>query len=118
MTFAQEFLRIVANVSGEAAVERMIRELGGTRVYVPVNAQAHHVICSVLPVAAVRQITKEFGCGWVALPLSFTSSIAVRRAAIRELNADGKSASTIARELGVSVRTVFRHRRAARDGDE
>lgn len=109
--FANEFLSLVSEVCGESSVHALIAAHGGTAAYVPRYPAPKHILCQTLGLDDVRKIADAFGSGWVEIPLGETSFVARSRAAVSDLTAEGQSARKIARRLGISQRTVFRHRR-------
>lgn len=111
-----EFLTLVEAVAGGDAVAKLIAAHGGTTIYVPRTPNAGNVICQTLALEHVQKLSRQFGWGYVSIPLGATSAPASRRAAILRLTAAGHSAREIARLLGIAQRTVIRHRSALRGG--
>ncbi|WP_414695326.1 helix-turn-helix domain-containing protein [Phenylobacterium sp.] len=107
---ASSFLAVVVKHCGADAAARLCAAHGGLVVGVPKYPRAHHALCEVLGVDGVKRIVAEWGSGRVSVLLG-------RRLRAQILFADGRSASEVARDLGVSYRTASRYRRALRPSD-
>lgn len=115
-------LEEIAAVAGEAAAVALVAQVGGTRVYIPARFKDEHWLVECIGRPAALKLAAHFsasGTGdYIVVPLAGGGAYPQLRRAIakrvHELDKDGKSAPQIAREVGVTQRTVHNHRRAHR----
>lgn len=118
-------LQEIAEVAGETAALALASRHGGRRVYFPAESRLFlddprdtYWLVDCVGVEAARKICKHFevdGRGQrIEIPLhvggsyrQFVRSIAKR---LHELDREGKSSTEIAQQLGLTQRTVHRHR--------
>lgn len=115
-----EVLAEIAEVAGEAAALALASAKGGTRVYIPARLDTDHWLVEVAGLAAAQKICKHFAVDHVRgqdieIPLyvggTFRQLLRKVAQRIHELDQDDDASETsIARTLGVSGRTVRRHR--------
>ncbi len=124
-------LQEIAEVAGEAAALSIAARQGGRRVYIPAESRLFlddprdtYWLVECVGIEAARKICKHFevdGRGQrIDIPLhvggtyrQFVRSLAER---LHKLDREGKSSTEIARQLGLTQRTVHRHR--ARHGQQ
>jgi hypothetical protein len=115
----------IADVAGEAAAVQICAHAGGTRVYIPASCPDDHWLVECVGREKADRICAHLSAGEHSgqrfdIPLAEGGAYkAFRRALARhvhELDAENKSSRDIAREAGVSQRTVHRHRSAHRGG--
>lgn len=109
----------IADLIGEAGAIAIASAKGGTRVYFPAKVDSTHWLAEVVGVAAARKICEHFAVNGnagdhVVIPLCVggTYRQMIRRIAERIHAKDNERASSseIARTVGVTQRTVHRHR--------
>lgn len=112
----------IADVAGEAAAVALAAQYGGTRVYIPARAGDGHWLVACVGRRAADLICAHFvadGSGQrIEVPLAGGGSYPQLRRTIarrvHELDREGKSEGVIAKAVGVTGRTVRRHRAAHR----
>lgn len=97
-------LREVAKLCGVATAAALVREFGGTRLWVPKHWQAEHMLNDIGEEKA-QQLFHFFGSSEVSIPRTLFSPQG-RRDMIRRLYGDRCSHREIARTLGCSQRVV------------
>ncbi|WP_316200424.1 MULTISPECIES: helix-turn-helix domain-containing protein [unclassified Bradyrhizobium] len=124
-------LQEIADVAGEAAALKIAAQHGGRRVYFPSTDKLigdsceHYWLVECVGLELARKICEHFqvdGRGQrIEIPLhvggtyrQFIRSITKR---VHELEDEGKSSAEIARTLGLTQRTVHRHRSRHRGGN-
>jgi len=92
----------------------LLAKKGGTKIYIPKNPGADHPLAQIIGLEALTKLA--FYCpGSHNLPLFHYSFERLKtRDKILDLAKSGQGLSTIAHELGVSYRTVYRVVRARR----
>ncbi len=116
-------LQEIAEVAGETAALAIAARHGGRRVYIPAASKLlagndNYWLVECVGIELALKICKHFevdGRGQrIEIPLhvggtyrQFVRSIAER---LHELDREGKSSTEIARQLGLTQRTVHRHR--------
>ncbi|GEC14268.1 hypothetical protein [Nitrobacter winogradskyi] len=111
----------IAELIGEAGALAIAARRGGTRVYFPQKVPADHWLVACVGLKAAAMVSERFGGETCDIPLviggtyrQFIRAIAER---IHELDGTGDShAHEIAHRLGVTQRTVHRHRAHHRGG--
>lgn len=105
-------------ICGRDAAARLLAAFGGTRVYVPAAMSDEHPLVIVMGEAAALALAAALRTGnggmVVRLPIGSFSARARQRELLRLAVAQGGSAATIARRLGITIRTVFREKRRQR----
>lgn len=112
----------IASVAGEIAAVQLAAYAGGTRVYIPVRTADNHWLVQCVGRKAADQICAAFavdGRGQrVDIPLGSVGAYPQLRRAIakriHDLDKAKDSSRKIAASVGVTQRTVHRHRRAHR----
>ncbi len=114
-------LATVASAAGLPAAIQLAKTRGGGRAYIPAPEALHaeHWLVQATGQEAARAIAKALGSGEVEVPLGpFAGNRASVWAAIeRALNA-GQGVEQTARQVGVSARTVRRHKGEESGGSE
>ena len=100
------FLLDVARVCGIEVARTVQARFGGSRVYVPLHPQPHHVLCKAIGVENAQRIAIEVGAGSADIPLGEAGAIATRRANIEQRLMEGQGADLIARACKCSSRAV------------
>lgn len=112
-------------ICGADAARRLLAAYGGTRVFVPGALADDHPLVACMGEEAARALSAAISSGHggmqITLPLGPFSARARQRELLRAAVAEGGTATTIARRLQVSIRTVRRERlrqlRAAMTGE-
>lgn len=111
----------IAELVGNAKALQIAAHAGGTRVYFPSRVHPDHWLVQCVGLEATGKILERFAGDTCDIPQAGHGSLAQFRRGIakriHELDGDEKSSKHIAREVGVSQRTVHRHRRHHR-GDK
>lgn len=111
----------VARAAGVKAAWQLAQTRGGGRAYIPTPQALHeqHWLTRAVGLDAARAIAQALGGGEVDVPLGpFAGNRAQVWAAIeRGLNA-GLSVEQAARQVGVTARTVRRHKSGETEGQE
>jgi hypothetical protein len=104
----------LVEVIGEEATLLLLEARGGTRAYIPATIPAGHWLALAIGPEAAALLAAHLatgrGGGAVELPLGRGGGAALRRRRIHAGLRAGRTANAIARELGLSVRTVRRWR--------
>jgi len=113
-------LALVAQAAGVKAAVAIAKARGGGRAYIPAPDALHdkHWLAQAVGLEASVAIAKALGSGEVEVPLGpFAGNRAQVWAAIeRSLNA-GLSVEQAARQVGVTARTVRRHKSGETAGE-
>jgi hypothetical protein len=121
-----EALAEIAEAAGEAAAVMIAARQGGCYVYIPAKVDDGHWLVDCVGRRAADRICAHFAVDGIGariyIPLygggaypTLRRSIAKR---VHDLHNDGASSAEISRRIGVTQRTVHRHRRAHRGGGE
>lgn len=102
-------------ICGRAAAHKLLAAYGGTSVFIPGTlTDDHHPLVAIMGATAadalVAGICTGHGGMQISLPLGPYGVRARQRELLRAAVIVGGSATTIARRLGVSIRTVRRER--------
>lgn len=111
----------IAEVAGLKAALQLAAERGGNRVYIPERAADDHWL-----VRAVGREAADMICAHFAVPSGIelevprgpTGRQAEHYRRLSQLIAEGAPSGQITHELGISRRTVTRHRAKRRDPDQ
>lgn len=114
----------IAEVAGEPAAIALAARVGGMRVYIPARAAEGHWLVDCVGRRAAEKICAHFavdGSGQrIDVPLAGGGAYPQLKRAIarrlHELDRQGKSSREITQAVGVTQRTVHRHRAAHRGG--
>lgn len=93
--------QIVALIGANLAI-RLSERFGGTRIYIPARAGAHHPIVQVIGLPAAERLCAEFAAHSLLIPLREG-----KRSRILALAKLGWTRAAIAREVGCGERTVY-----------
>lgn len=113
----------IAEVAGEPAAALIAGARGGRSVYIPARAPDKHWLVETVGRAAADKICAHFAVdkrrgARIDIPLATGGAYATLRRAVakrlHELDRDGKSSTAQAQQVGVTQRTVHRHRRIHR----
>lgn len=108
----------IASVAGEAAAVAISARRGGTRVYIPSKVTNRHWLVDTVGREAAKKVCKLLARQKVEIPLSIGGAYRTLNRAVakhvHQLIKDGASEAEIARAVGITGRTVRRHRRAHR----
>lgn len=113
----------IAEVAGLPAAIAIAARTGGTRVYIPARAEDDHWLVDCVGRRAADKICARFSGERIDMPLYHGGAYPQLRRAIakrvHDLDRSHRSSREIAIQVGVTQRTVHRHRRAHRgDGDD
>jgi hypothetical protein len=113
-------LQEIAEVVGEAAAIAIASRAGGTRIYIPATLTMDHWLVQAIGAGPAMKLCAHFGVDErrgqridIPLHVGGTYSQVIRAIAerVHKLDAnDTESARTIARKLGITDRSVHRHR--------
>jgi hypothetical protein len=114
----------IAAVAGDAAALNLAARVGGTRVYIPARVDDSHWLTECVGRRAADQICKHFAIDGrrgqrLDVPLAAGTYSQVKRMIakrVHELDRKHMSSRAIARAVGVTQRTVHKHRAAHRGG--
>lgn len=117
-------LKEIAQVAGEPAAVLIAARVGGARVYIPAKVSDGHWLVECVGREKAERLCRHFavdGRGQrIDVPLGGGGAYPQLRRAIakrvHDLDRGNVSARKIAGEVGVTTRTVHRHRRAHRGG--
>ena len=110
-------LAMVAEVAGDAAAAALARERGGIRCYIPAQVRDGHWLTELVGLEAAEAICRAIGGGEVEVPLAGAGLTGRTRRRMAEMIRNGLPAPRIARTLGISERTVRRHKARLRQRD-
>ncbi len=108
----------IARVAGAPAALALSRDKGGAVVYIPVAPGDDHWLVKSVGADAAQAIAAEFGNCRILIPLASNRFYARAARAAAQMIEQGASTAQTARQLGIHVRTVFRHKRRMRGGDD
>lgn len=101
----------IAEIIGIPAAVRMGEAVGGTRIYIPATVGEDHWLSEIIGRDLAQKIAAHFALG--RLGISLDLPLLPRSLRIDMLTARGDSARAIALKLGITRRTVYRHRHRA-----
>jgi hypothetical protein len=102
LSIVGELMKIV----GAEAAARLVRDFGGTRLYVPNAPMAHDVVTRSIGLVAAIKLARLYGGDRLVIP-SPTAQLR-RPAQIAEMRARHMSVAAIARELRCTERYVYK----------
>ena len=109
----------IAELVGDAKALQIAAHAGGTRVYFPSKLHPDHWLVQCVGLADAGKILERFAGDTCDIPQAGHGSYArFRRGVaqrIEQREAEGASSKDIARDVGVSQRTIHRRRKARRD---
>lgn len=109
MRHQSQTLKLIANIIGEEAMERLVEAFGGRcGVYIAKRARPETAVASVIGVELAQKLADQFGAGYVELPSGMQGKVA------NLILAQTGTNSEIARRLGCSRRYVRQVRNKAR----
>jgi hypothetical protein len=114
-------LATVAQAAGLHAAVQLAKARGGGRAYIPAPQAIHarHWLAQAVGLDAALAIAQALGSGEVEVPLGpYAGNRAAVWAAIERGLKDGLSVEQAARQVGVTARTVRRHKIAEGGGNE
>jgi hypothetical protein len=111
-------LREIADLVGEAGAIAIASRFGGTRVYFPAKAEEKHWLVECVGRAAADKLCDHFavdGRGQrIEIPLyvggTFRQLVRAVAQRVHELDGAGASSTEIVRKVGITQRSVHRHR--------
>lgn len=108
----------IAEVAGLPAAIAIAARTGGTRVYIPARAEDDHWLVDCVGRRAADKICTRFAGERIDMPLYHGGAYPQLRRAIakriHDLDQAQLSSRQVAQQVGVTQRTVHRHRRAHR----
>lgn len=114
-------LATVAQAAGLQAAVKLAQMRGGGRAYIPAPQAIHarHWLAQAVGLDEAVAIAKALGNGEVEIPLGpYAGNRASVWAAIERALNEGVSVEQAARQVGVSARTVRRHKSGEASGNE
>lgn len=119
-------LQEIAEVAGLPAALAVAARVGGGREYIPAKCADDHWLVECAGRAAADKICAHFAAAGSGLRIDIPlyhggayhqlKRVVAKR--IHDLHSRGKSSRVIAQEVGVTQRTVHRHRRSHRGDDD
>ena len=109
----------IAEVAGLEAALQIAEARGGNRVYIPERAPDNHWLVQTVGREAADAICAHFAVPSgieIELPCGPVGRQGNYERRLHEMILAGKTSTEITRTLGISRRTVHRHRRRLRDG--
>jgi len=106
LTVRKSLLHSLVQLLGCDAVERLVTEFGGTRIWVPVRSAPEAKLTRVLGDSAACALCARYGGDYLQIPNTLNGGNIHRR--IAELHRQGCKINDIALAVGRSRRTVFR----------
>jgi hypothetical protein len=107
-------LNEIADVIGVAGAISLAQKVGGTRIYIPGGITAQHWLVDAIGLGPAEKLCAKFSRSRIDIPLGPAGAMVAltrqRAETVRAMTDEGLSAPTIARRIGVSVRTVCRIR--------
>jgi hypothetical protein len=103
----------IAEVAGLATALALAEERGGNRIYIPERAPDDHWLVRLVGRSATDKLCHHFATPSgieLELPRGPTGSRAAQWRELRTMIEAGRPSSEITRRLGISRRTVTRHR--------
>tara|TARA_R110000787_G_scaffold26344_27_gene73759 strand:+ start:704 stop:1093 length:390 start_codon:yes stop_codon:yes gene_type:complete len=110
-----QLLAELAGACGLAAALKLAEAYGGTRLHVPKRVNPAHPLFRALGPEAAAWLVENYGGDRVDVPLGPLANDRQRRTRIRRLIEENASERDIARAVGITDRTVRRHRAAIRE---
>lgn len=109
----------IAELVGNAKALQIAAHAGGTRVYFPSKVHPDHWLVQCVGLEAASKILERFAGDTCDIPQAGHGSFARFRRGIaqriEQLEGEDKSSKEIARDVGVSQRTIHRRRKSQRD---
>lgn len=106
-----EVLELIAAAAGYDVALKIARDFGGSRVYLPRDrVRPDSALAQSVGVDAAQKVVEALGHGELMVPLGPRRHGARLRLAIAELLQHKVSPNRIARQLGITERTVKRHK--------
>jgi hypothetical protein len=93
---------------GPEATENLLRERGGTRIYIPKQVLLNHPLTTLLGLLPSQALVGRFGGDYVDLPLNASLKRALRNREILRMYDTGDSVRTIALQFQTTERNVYR----------
>ena len=103
------FSEIFASIGASAALA-LSRAVGGQRIYIPREFKEDHRLFSLGP-DICAWLSERLGGKTIEFPLGPAGRRDLEAKMIALLNGHGLSANQVAEQVGVTVRTVYQHRR-------
>lgn len=109
-----KWVREATNIVGLAAVEKIVGQYGGTRIYFPIpkNLKAEHPLCQLIGEDAARALSDEFGgLDHFDVPRTLCLDLMARDRQILEDKEAGESQANLARRYRLterSIRNIYR----------
>jgi len=111
----------IAREAGLPAALKLMREKGGTKVFIPKRAPDDHWLVLLVGREAADRLGAYYASGQVFIPVGDRSShrayLRQRRQAVADLVENGSSLNTVALETGMHARSVSRHKARLREDD-
>ncbi len=92
----------IAKIVGKDAAAQILMDFGGMRIYIPHNPGAHSPLTVSIGLDAAQKIAQTYGGMDFTVPVNLGKDAEIKR-----LNAEGYSASAIARKVRCSLRKVY-----------
>lgn len=100
----------IASVIGTEAADKLCGVWGGLEEYIPASVTEDHPLSEIIGLEAASALCKHFRVGATGIRIVLPMRRLHVAASIRTMLEEGKTARSIARQLRVHIRTVYRHR--------
>jgi len=103
-----EAITEIAEIIGQAAIEKITIRFAGTDLYVPANIKPGHKIVRTIGLRAATQLSKHYGGGYVRVPSNKNNNFREARETriVGQIKA-GLSRSEVALKNDMTVRNVL-----------
>lgn len=99
----------LAQITDLVATLKLVQKRGGTRIWIPHEPAAHHDLTRIVGLAAARKMRDYYGGGdWFQVDKAEPAVRAARDRAIVAAHNDGVSVERLARDYGLTMRTIWR----------
>lgn len=109
-------LNRIADVAGERAALILGREKACEKIYIPATVTEDHWLPKLIGLEPALALCKSYGGEKIEIPPAMAGDKRRRAQLIAEMIDKGYSTNAIARQLGVTHKTVQLHRRKVDDG--
>jgi len=102
-----ESLNGLARVIGLPAALILVKNYGGSRLYIPKSINKGHYIHKIIGTRAAKNLSLYYGGDTLSVPKAAVAVRAARDRSIKQRYSNGTSASSLAREYNLTERRVW-----------
>ncbi len=99
-------LQDLSEVIGLPAVETLVRQWGGRRLWIPCGAKKTHPISQALGMNAAKRLSARYGGDVIDIPKAKSATARDRNQELIRLYSDGVSVDVLAKEFGLTSRWI------------